>query len=108
MYFLSPKLNSFPVLSCVSNPTIHDLFFIEKYLKTVTNATVTSFLVNSISVICHLLLPSLVLNMGHRALIFPRGDAVTCSITCSLLGKLPDVCGYAVGRANPVMTQTVN
>lgn len=64
--------------------------------------------VNAISVTRRLLLPSPVLNMGHGALISPRGHAVTCSITCPLLGKLPDVCDHAVGRANPVMTQTVN
>lgn len=40
----------------------------------------------------------------------PQGDvrAVTCSITCPLLGRLPDVCDRAVGRANPALTQTVN
>ncbi len=102
LYSLSPKLNSF---MCASNPTSHDLFFIEKYLKADTKQ---SFSLNSISVTHHLLLPSLVLNMGHGALIFPRGHVVTCSITCPLLGKLPDVYDHAVGRANPVMTQTVN
>lgn len=102
LYSLSPKLNSF---MCASNPTSHDLFYIEKYLKTDTYQNIS---VNSISVTHHLLLPSLVLNMGHGALIFPRGHAVTCSITCPLLGKLPDVYDHAVGRANPVMTQTVN
>lgn len=66
------------------------------------------FSVNSTSVTAHLLLPRLVFNMGHGALIFPKGRGVTCSITCPLLGELPDVCDHAVGRANPVMTQTVN
>lgn len=88
-----------------SNPTRHDSFFIENNLKTVTNSAVTE---QTISVTHHLLLPSLVLNVGHAALISPRGHAVTCSITCPLLGRLPDVCNHAVGRANPVMTQTVN
>lgn len=66
------------------------------------------FSVNSISATSNLSFSCLVLNMGHGALIFPRGHAVTCSITCPLLGKLPDICDHAVGRANPVMTQTVN
>lgn len=66
------------------------------------------FSVNSISVTSHLSFSCLVLNMGHGALIFPRGHAVTCSITCPLLGKFPDICDHTVGRANPVMTQTVN
>lgn len=68
----------------------------------------TEFLGKPISATCNLLLPIRVLIMGHGALIFPRGHAVTCSITCSLLGKLPDICDHAVGSANPVTTQTLN
>lgn len=56
----------------------------------------------------YLLLPDYVLNMVHGALICPGGHAVTFSITCSLLGKLPGVSGHAVGRANRVMRETVN
>lgn len=66
------------------------------------------FSFNFICVTHYLLLPDIVLNMVHWALICPGGHAVTFSITCSLLGKLPGVCGHAVGRANPVMTETVN
>jgi len=67
-----------------------------------------SFLLNSVSVTFFLLFPSPVLDMECGVLILPKRHAVTCSITCPLLGTLPDVCDHAVDRTNPVMTQTVN
>lgn len=62
----------------------------------------------SLSVPLYLLSSGLVFNVGHGALILPRGHAVTCSITCPLLGTLPNVCDHAVDRTNPVMTETLN
>lgn len=65
------------------------------------------FSVNFIPVTCNLLLPSTL--YGTQSTNLPQGTYfVTFSITCSLLGKLPGICDHAVGRANPVMTQTVN
>ena len=87
----------FPVLSC--------LWAIQQTMTFIYWRTLgVTFVFHTFPVARHLLLRSLV----HAALISPRGHAVTCSVACPLLGKPPNVCDHGVGRANPVMTQTVN
>lgn len=44
----------------------------------------------------------------HMTIICPRRHALTFSITCSLQHKLPGECNHAAGRANPLMTQSLN
>lgn len=44
----------------------------------------------------------------HMTVISPRRHALTFSITCSLQRKLPGECNHAAGRANPLMTQSLN
>lgn len=56
----------------------------------------------------HLMLPALFLNMVRKAIIFPRANAVTFSITSSLQRQLPGVCDHTAGRANPIMTSSID
>lgn len=44
----------------------------------------------------------------HMTVISPKRHALTFSITCSLQRKLPGECNHAAGRANPLMTQSLN
>lgn len=46
--------------------------------------------------------------MVRKALIFPRAHAVTFSITSSLQSLLPGVCDHTAGRANPIMTASID
>lgn len=46
--------------------------------------------------------------MVRKALIFPRAHVVTFSITSSLQSQLPGVCDHTAGRANPIMTASID